>query len=249
MENTAPPASMSALKPTSLLASSIPMSNTAFPVSKFVWIFPTSPSNCWSPPSFWLILASFDTVNITSPGEMGRPLELVISTVANPASPVRRDLLSTETVLRAMAARHRATMSEGSSVVASSESAASLKCSAVSSATDLQAIALVFAAAPNAASVEGGPRSSNLNPCPRPRSIRTMSRAWFCWKSTTEMPFAPALPVLPDRCTYVSVSRGGWNWMTRSTSLMSMPRAATSVATRTLNDPARKAARVASRCF
>mmetsp|Transcript_12283 Transcript_12283/g.31175 ORF Transcript_12283/g.31175 Transcript_12283/m.31175 type:complete len:225 (-) Transcript_12283:567-1241(-) len=47
---------------------------------------------------------------------------------------------------------------------------------------------------------------------------------------------------------YVSTSKGGFNWITRSTSAISSPRAATSVATRMLNFPCLNPAIVTSRC-
>jgi hypothetical protein len=64
---------------------------------------------------------------MTSPGVTVLPLTLVISTVANPLSPVRRDLLSTFDALLEMAAKHLATITSGDSPVAKSFDAASLK--------------------------------------------------------------------------------------------------------------------------
>mmetsp|Transcript_79257 Transcript_79257/g.155034 ORF Transcript_79257/g.155034 Transcript_79257/m.155034 type:complete len:251 (-) Transcript_79257:648-1400(-) len=70
----------------------------------------------------------------------------------------------------------------------------------------------------------------------------------------TQMPLRPALPVRPLRCTYVSTSgrplrlSGGLFWITRST-IMSRPRAATSVAMSTRNFPFRNASMVCSRVF
>ena len=68
------------------------------------------------------------------------------------------------------------------------------------------------------------------------------------------MPLAPARPVRPERWTYVSQSAlpdmrpaGGCVMMTKSTPLMSSPRAATSVATMQRMEPFLNAARHASR--
>ncbi|VVQ38260.1 hypothetical protein PS947_06011 [Pseudomonas fluorescens] len=49
----------------------------------------------------------------------------------------------------------------------------------------------------------------------------------------TAMPFSPARPVRPTRCTWISASRASSTLMTRSRASMSRPRAATSVATST----------------
>lgn len=109
-----------------------------------------------------------------------------------------------------MAARHRATTSSASPSF-SKAAAASLKNFAVSSGTPLQATADVLAAARRADSIEGGPDRSNLKPCPRSLSMRTISRCCLLPNNRTETPFLPARPVLPERWTYVSTSRGGSN--------------------------------------
>mmetsp|Transcript_31837 Transcript_31837/g.83204 ORF Transcript_31837/g.83204 Transcript_31837/m.83204 type:complete len:264 (+) Transcript_31837:876-1667(+) len=71
--------------------------------------------------------------------------------------------------------------------------------------------------------------------------------------SVTQIPLRPARPVRPERCTYVSVSSrpdqrlvGGLDWTTSSTT-MSRPRAATSVAISTRKRPLRNAAITFSR--
>jgi hypothetical protein len=176
-------------------------------------IFPTSLSklnSLTSSPSLLLNRASFPTVNITSREVSGRPLVLVMRMVVCPSSPVSSDLVCTVAVRLEIAARHLATISAASSV-SKSLVAASLKNSAVSSGICLHAIAEVVAAALRAASVDGGPASSNLKPCPRSLSIRTISRDWPGLNKRIETPLFPARPVLPERCTYVSTSRGGSN--------------------------------------
>jgi hypothetical protein len=74
------------------------------------------------------------------------------------------------------------------------------------------------------------------------RSISCSVGFWRGVKSVMHMPLRPARPVRPERCTYVSTSArplrlsGGLLLITRST-IMSSPRAATSVATSTRNLP------------
>jgi len=72
---------------------------------------------------------------------------------------------------------------------------------AVSSETPVQAISDVLAAALSTASEDGGPARVNWNPCPKLRSILTMSQAFLGSKSKLEVPFFPARSVLPDLCT------------------------------------------------
>ena len=247
MLNSAPPASTFLLKATRFFASSTPISKIATPVSGLAWIFPISLSKVASP-SLLLVLDNFPTVNITSPGETGRPRLFVISNVTRPTSPVRRERLSALVVRFEIAAKQRATISSAFPLCNRS-AAASLKKPAVSSGISLEATADVFAAAFRTEDVEGGPDNSNWKPWPRSRSIRTISLCCLTSNNKTEIPLLPARPVRPERCTYVSTSRGGSNCTTTSTSFMSMPRAATSVATKTLKAPARKAARMESRCF
>mmetsp|Transcript_578 Transcript_578/g.809 ORF Transcript_578/g.809 Transcript_578/m.809 type:complete len:84 (+) Transcript_578:704-955(+) len=81
-----------------------------------------------------------------------------------PDSPVKSDLVSIEEPRREMAARHLATISSGASPEESNFLAESLKKAAVSSGIDRQAIAEDLDAAMSAASEDGGPASSNLNP-------------------------------------------------------------------------------------
>mmetsp|Transcript_21779 Transcript_21779/g.49257 ORF Transcript_21779/g.49257 Transcript_21779/m.49257 type:complete len:233 (-) Transcript_21779:767-1465(-) len=89
---------------------------------------------------------------------------------------------------------------------------------------------------------------SNLKPLPTDlsRFERARSSRWVCIK--IEVPVFPARPVRPARCTYVSALLGISNWRTRSMSLMSIPRAATSVAMSTRKPPRLKFLRVVSRC-
>mmetsp|Transcript_2251 Transcript_2251/g.3343 ORF Transcript_2251/g.3343 Transcript_2251/m.3343 type:complete len:306 (-) Transcript_2251:1428-2345(-) len=81
--------------------------------------------------------------------------------------------------------------------------------------------------------VVGGLLFSKRNPSSR-SSLLMPPNSWALY-SITAVPFCPARPVRPDRCTKVSVSKGGLSCTTRSTPEMSRPRAATSVATSTWN--------------
>jgi len=92
-----------------------------------------------------------------------------------------------------------ATISSALSPVARRSAADFLKNDAVSSEMVWQAMAEVLDAAFSAASLDGGPVSSNLNPCPTLLSILTISRACLGSKRRTDTPELPARPVLPER--------------------------------------------------
>ena len=82
---------------------------------------------------------------------------------------------------------------------------------------------------------------------PAARSISSVASACRSRTMVTTVPAAPPRAVRPDRWTYVAASGGGSTWTTRSSESTSMPRAATSVATRTGTSPEAKPASAARR--
>ena len=77
-------------------------------------------------------------------------------------------------------------------------------------------------------------------------SIRSNKHSVYRVYNVMQVPLLPARAVLPARWIYESISFGGSLWITKSTEGISKPLEATSVATRHLTFPLRKAVKVAS---
>mmetsp|Transcript_37663 Transcript_37663/g.118039 ORF Transcript_37663/g.118039 Transcript_37663/m.118039 type:complete len:302 (-) Transcript_37663:1163-2068(-) len=161
------------------------------------------------------------------------------------SSPVRRECCEREdwpATTAHMAATFCSASSPSSSAAAASSKYGSSRGSTVPIRRGTSA-----AAAPITVWTDGGPCFVNRMPVRRSRSpTDRLSRSEW---SRIAVPERPARPVRPERWTYDSESCGRRYCTMRSTPSMSMPRAATSVATSTGKWPSRNFCSVVSRAF
>mmetsp|Transcript_7565 Transcript_7565/g.26636 ORF Transcript_7565/g.26636 Transcript_7565/m.26636 type:complete len:418 (-) Transcript_7565:568-1821(-) len=194
------------------------------------WIHPTSsllPRTCLT--RSWTSANMLITNPLSSSG--------VTPTAVLPSMPDSGDLFGSS-MIPVMAASAAATALTGSRPCRKSAAAGSKSGSRTSSDTSVTFSTARATDAATTCSGVGG--STNVNFVPVSLAMRFSLQRSRSLITEMAVPFFPARPVRPERCTKVSLFFGSSKCTTRSTSVMSRPRAATSVATSTLKIPLRK---------